>query len=158
MPALQVMNYILGGGHFDTRLFREARDKTGYTNDASGFLESNVRGPGSYTFRTYGRPEVAQELVDIIFREIERIQNELVSEEELFTAKGALIDGDFAMQFINGHTVARTFAEGYAKYGGFRQLVLYPDWIDDVSAEDVRDAARRYLHPERMTVLLIEAQ
>ena len=155
LPALQVMNYILGGGHFDTRLYRETRDKKGLTNDASGFLDINLRGPGSYTFRTSGRHEVVDELVAITLREIERIQNELVTEEELFVAKGALIDGDFSMRFENGYSTARTFAEEYAKYGTFEHLVRYPERVDDVSADDVRRAARRYLHLDRMAVVIV---
>ena len=155
IPVLQVMNYILGGGHFDTRLFREVRDKRGLANDASGFLEFNVRGPGSYTFRTYGRHEVAQQLIDIIYAEIDRMQNELVSEEELFVAKGALIDGDFAMRFENGVTTARTLAEEFVRYGTLDHLIRYPDRVDDVSAEDVRRAAQRYLDPERMVEVIM---
>ena len=61
--ALQVMNYILGGGHFDTRLFRATRDLRGLTNDDSGFLEPNQDGPGTYGFRTYGRPEAVRAVV-----------------------------------------------------------------------------------------------
>ena len=38
--ALMVMNYVLGGGHFDTRLFRATRDRRGLTNDDSGFPEA----------------------------------------------------------------------------------------------------------------------
>ncbi len=155
IPALQVMNDILGGGHFDTRLFRETRDKRGLTNDATGFLELNMRGPGTYTFRTYGRHEVARELIDIVFAEIERMQTELVSEEELFVAKGALSDGDFAMRFQDGHAVARTFAEELIRYGTFRHLFRYVRRVRSVSAEDVRRAARRYLPPERMAVVVL---
>ena len=155
LPALQVMNYILGGGHFDTRLFREARDKRGLTNDASGFLEFNLRGPGTYTFRTYGRHEVAQQLIDLTFAEIERIRSELVSEEELLVAKGALTDGEFAMKFANGHAVARTFAQELARYGMFRHLLGYVRRVRSVSREDVRQAAQRYLHPERMAVVIV---
>ena len=155
IPTLQVMNYILGGGHFDTRLFREVRDKRGLSNDASGFLEFNVRGPGSYTFRTYGRSEVAPQLMDIVFAEIDRMRAELVSEEELFVAKGALIDGDYAMRFENGHTTARAFAEDYVRYGTLQHLVRYPDRVDDVSADDVLDAARRYMDPDRMIAVVL---
>ena len=155
IPALQVMNYILGGGHFDTRLFREARDKRGLTNDASGFLEFNVRGPGTYTFRTYGRHEAAQELIDIVFAEIERMRTELVSEEELFVAQGALSDGDFAMRFEDGHALARTFAEELIRYGTFEHLFRYVRRVRSVSVEDVRRAAQRYLHPERMAVVVV---
>ncbi len=155
LPALQVMNYILGGGRFDTRLFREARDERGLTNDASGFLEFNIRGPGTYTFRTYGRDEVAQQLIDLTLAEIERIRSELVSEEELLVAKGALTGGEFAMKFANGHTVARTFAQELARYGTFRHLFGYVRRVRSVSREDVRRAARRYLHPERMAVVVV---
>ena len=155
LPALQVMNYILGGGHFDTRLFREARDKRGLTNDASGFLEFNVRGPGTYTFRPYGRHEVAQQLIDLTLAEIERIRSELVSEEELLVAKGALTDGEFAMKFANGHSVARTFAQELARYGTFQHLFRYVRRVRSVSREDVRRVARRYLHPERMAVVIV---
>ena len=155
MPALQVMNYILGGGHFDTRLFREARDKRGLTNDASGFLEFNIRGPGTYTFRTYGRHDVAQQLIDLTLAEIERIRSELVSEEELLVAKGALTEGEFAMKFADGHTVARTFAQELARYGTLQHLFGYVRRVRSVSREDVRRAARRYLHPERMAVVIV---
>jgi len=155
MPALQVMNYILGGGHFDTRLFREARDKRGLTNDASGFLEFNIRGPGTYTFRTYGRHDVAQQLIDLTLAEIERIRSELVSEEELLVAKGALTEGEFAMKFADGHTVARTYAQELARYGTLQHLFAYVRRVRSVSREDVRRAARRYLHPERMAVVIV---
>ncbi len=155
-PALEVMNYILGGGHFDTRLFREARDKRGLTNDASGFLEPHDRGPGSYTFRTYSRPEVSDQLVQIVFGEIDRIRNEPVTEEELFVAKGALVDGALAVKFANGHAMARTFAVEHARRGTVSYPARYSQLVQAVTAEDVLDAARRYLKPERMTVVVIE--
>ncbi len=154
-PALEVMNYILGGGHFDTRLFREARDRRGLTNDASGILDFNLRGPGAYTFRTYGRPEVAQELIDIVVGEIARMQNDLVTQEELFVARGALADGVFAMRFENGHIAARTFAREWARYGTFVHLAEYQERIRKVSAEDVQDAARRYLDPSRLLIVTL---
>lgn len=155
LPALQVMNYILGGGHFDTRLFRVTRDQRGLTNDATGYLETNLRGPGTYTFRTSGRPGVVAELMAIVRAEIERIQTELVTEDELFVAKGALIDGDLAMGFAHGHAAARTLALEFARYGTFRYLVDYAEQIDRVSAGDVRRAARDYLHPDRLLVVLV---
>jgi zinc protease len=155
LPALEVMNYILGGGHFDTRLFREARDRRGLTNDASGFLEVNPRGPGSYTFRTYGRHEVAQQLIDLLFAEIERMRSELVSEEELEVAHGALTEGAFLMQFTSGTAVARTFAVELVRYGSFMNLYNYTRRVRSVSREDVRRAAQRYLHPDRMAVVVV---
>ena len=50
-------------------------------------------GPGIYPFLTSGRHEVVPLLVDLVMQEIVRIHTEPVSEEELFGAKVALIDG-----------------------------------------------------------------
>lgn len=60
--ALEVMNYIIGAEHVKTRLMVETRYKYGYTNDASGFLEDQWYGPGGYTFRSYSRPEVIENI------------------------------------------------------------------------------------------------
>jgi predicted Zn-dependent peptidase len=150
--ALDVMDYILGAYHLDARLFRAARELRGLTNDNSSFLEPAVRGPGTYTFQTYGRPEVVRLLVDVTFRELERIREEAVTEEELFVAKGALTDGTHAKRFATGHDASRTYAREWLQYRNHDRSDRYVEEILGVTVEDVRDAARRYLHPDRMIV------
>ena len=73
----------------------------------------------------------------------------------MFVAQGALTDGDFAMRFEDGHTLVRTFAEELIKYGSFEHLFRYVRRVRSVSANDVRRAAQRYLHPERMAVVVL---
>ncbi len=63
-------------------------------------------GPGIYPFLTSGRHEVVPLLVDLVMQEIVRIRTEPVSEEELFVAKGALIDGIYQMLFEDGHATS----------------------------------------------------
>ena len=113
--SLMVMNYILGGGHFDTRLFRATRDRRGLTNDDSGFPEQGFRGPGLYSFRTYGRPEAVRLLIHLTLQEIERIRQEPVSEEELFVAQGALADG-YSQRSAAGHGIALAVSEPLHAY------------------------------------------
>ncbi len=153
--ALAIMNYILGGGHFDTRLFRVTRDRRGLTNDDSGFLEPSLHGPGAYTFRTYGRPAVVRLLIELTLREIERIRDGLVPEEELFVAQGALVDGTFAAAFADGNATARTLAREWLRHGDHARSAAYPDRVRAVTREHVRTAARKYLHPERMNIVVI---
>lgn len=152
---LQVMNYILGGGHFDTRLFRATRDLRGLTNDDSGFPVQSIRGPGTYTFRTYGRPEVIPLLLHLTLEEIERIRSGPVSEEELFVAQGALADGEYTLAYRDGHVTALSFAEEWIRYGSHERSASYPERVRAVTAEAVRAAAAAYLHPERMDAVLI---
>lgn len=153
--ALEVMNYILGGGHFDTRLFRELRDKRGLANTGSGFPEYHAAGPGSYTFRTYGRPDVIPLLVELTLAEIEGIRAEPVTRDELDIARGALADGVFAMRYADGYATARSFAEEWARTGGHEESASYPERIRAVTAEDVRTAARRYLDPARLRIVVV---
>lgn len=153
--ALQVMNYILGGGHFDTRLFRATRDRRGLTNDDSGFLEMNRDGPGTYAFHTYGRPEAVRLLLHLTLEEAERIRSEPVTEEELFVAKGALADGVFAAGYRDGWASARTLAAEWARHGSHDASRSYQQRVRSVTADDVLEAARRYLHPDRMTAVLV---
>ena len=59
------------------------------------------------------------------------------------------------MLFENGHATARTFAFEWARYLTFDHLADYRDRVEDVSVRDVQRAAERYLHPERMLIVLV---
>ncbi len=152
---LQVMNYILGGGHFDTRLFRAARDRRGLTNDNSGFLAPGVRAPGSYTFRTYGRPEVLPLLIHLTLFEIDRIRSTPVNQEELAIAKGALADGEFTKGYRDGPTTALSFAQEWSRYGNHERSSSYQERIRAVTAPDVLAAAQFYLLPQQIDFVIV---
>lgn len=152
---LEVMNYILGGGHFDTRLFRAARDRRGLANDDSGFLEQSTAGPGTYSFRTGGRPETVRLLLHLTIEEIDIMRSQRVSEEELFVATGALADGVFAAGYRDGWATARTLAAEWSQYGSHDASASYQDRIRSVTIDDVLEVARRYMSPDRMQVVLI---
>ncbi len=85
--------------------------RRGLTNDDSGFLEPNQEGSGTYSFRTYRRPEAVRILLHLTLSEIERIRSESVREEELFVAKGALADGVSAAQYRDGWSTADTIPD-----------------------------------------------
>lgn len=153
--ALQVMDYILGAYHLDSRLYRNSRDRRGLTNDNSAFLEAGIHGPGAYSFRTYGRPEAVRLLVAITFRELERMRNTLPTEDELFVAQGALVDGLYARRYATATGAARAYAREWLHHGNHEASASYPDRIRAVTREDVRDAAVRYLHPERAIMTVV---
>lgn len=153
--ALEVMNYILGGGHFDTRLFRATRDRRGLTNDDSGFLAPGIRAPGSYTFRTYGRPEVVPLLVHLTLQEIERIRTAPVNPEELRVAKGALADGGFTLAYRDGPTTVISLAREWNRYGDHDRSASYQERVWAVTAADVQSVAQSYLLPERIDVVIV---
>ena len=153
--AVDVMNYILGAVHLDARLFREARELRGLTNDNSAFPQPALRGPGTYTFQTYGRPEAVRLLVDVTFRELEKIRDSQVTQEEIFVAKGALVDGTHAARYATGHDATRTYALEWLRHGDHERSERYPDRVGDVTIGQVQEAARKYIHPDRMLVAVV---
>jgi len=153
--ALEVMNYIMGAVHLNTRMMRETRYKYGYTNDASGFLEDHWYGPGGYTFRSYSRPEVIENIYENMMGEIIRIRSEEVTEHEMFVAKGALADGGFPVRYLDGYAVTRNFALERLRYGNHDRSASYVQRIRAVSKEDILNAARKYLRPDNMQVVLL---
>ncbi|MCZ6918737.1 MAG: pitrilysin family protein [Gemmatimonadetes bacterium] len=154
LAAFEVMNFILGGAHTDSRLIQEAGLRRGLANDVRSVPEPNVRGPGTYTVRTYGTTDVTQDLIEVIISEIGRMRTEVVTEQELSVAKEAILNS-FASRFGDGHRVATTFAEELATHGGFGGLVQFPERLNDVSVEDVRRVAERYLKPDRLLVVVV---
>ena len=153
--ALHVMDYILGAYHLDSRLYRSSRELRGLTNDNSSFLQPGIRGPGSYSFRTYGRPEAVRLLVDVTFRQLELIRDTLVTEDELFVAKGALVDGIYAGHYATGLDAARAYAAEWLRRGSHERSASYPARISAVTAEQVQAAAQKYIHPDRMVIAVV---
>lgn len=153
--ALDVMNYIMGAVHLNTRLMRETRYKFGYTNDASGFLEPHWYGPGAYTFRSYSRPEVIENIYENMMGELIRICDEEATEHELFVAKGALADGSFPVAYLDGYALTRNFALERLRYGNHDRSASYVQRIRAVSKNDVLNIARKYLRPDNMQVILL---
>ncbi len=153
--ALDVMNYILGAYHLDARLFRESRERRGLTNDNSSFLEPGVRGPGSYTSHTSGRPETVRLLVEITFRELQKIRDTRASEGEIFVAKGALVDGTWASRYTTGLDAARSYALEWLRDRDHGWSAGYPERIRAVTLDQVQAMARRYIHPDRMLVSVV---
>ena len=153
--ALDVLTYIVGAYHLNTRLMRETRYKYGYTNDASAFLEDRWFGPGGYSFRSYSRPEVIENIYRNVMRELERVRREAVSDRELEVARGALTDGLFQERYGDGYALTRSFALEKLRYDNHDRSASYVDRVRDVTKDDVLEAARKYLQPERMQVILV---
>ncbi|MDP6994439.1 MAG: hypothetical protein QGF87_08775, partial [Woeseiaceae bacterium] len=134
---------------------RETRYKFGYTNDASAFAEPHWFGPGSYTWRSYSRPEVIENINENMMGELVRIRLEEVSDHELFVAIGALADGVFPIQYLDGYALTRSFALERLQYGNHARSATYVDRVRAVTKEDVLSAARKYLPVENMQTVLV---
>lgn len=153
--ALEVMNYILGGGHFWTRMFIETRDKYGLTNDSSGFFQPHWYGPGSYSFHFYGRHEKFTTLYDNSMGEVFDMGRKPITDDEINVAKSALAEGEFEVLFNTGTAAARTFAIEYLRYGNHERSASYVDRVRALTKDDVLAAAKKYIRKQHMQSILV---
>jgi zinc protease len=102
--AVSVMNYILGGGGFSSRLMDNIRDNRGLAYDVHSSFSAQ-KDPGSFQVWVQTKSESANEALAEIFKEIRRIRTEPVSEKELADAK-AYLTGSFPLRMDTSAKIA----------------------------------------------------
>jgi zinc protease len=154
--ALMVMNYILGGGGFSSRLMEEVRNKRGLAYSVYSFFEPG-KFPGSFQIGIQTKNVSAREAISLAKEEMKKIQKEPVSEKEIEGARKYLI-GSFPMRMdTQGKLVNFLLQVEY--YGlGLDYPERYSQLIQGVTRDDVLRVARKYLHPENLILVVVANQ
>jgi zinc protease len=151
--AVTVMNYILGGGGFSSRLMEEIRNKRGLAYSVVSFFDPG-KYPGSFQIILQTKNSSAKEAISLSLQQMERIQKEPVSEKELEEAKKYLI-GSFPMRLDTQSKLAN-FLTQVEYYGlGLDYPEKYPSLIRSVSREEVLRVAKKYLHPKKYVLVIV---
>ncbi|MGH7264585.1 MAG: M16 family metallopeptidase, partial [Candidatus Rokuibacteriota bacterium] len=141
-PALKLANAVLGSG-MSGRLFRSLRDEAGLAYSVGSFYPT--RGQSSRLVVHIGTaPGNLAEAEAGIAREIGRLREEAVPEDELTRAK-AFVTGGFALDLRTNDR--RSFYLAFLELlgAGYEYVERYPDAIRAVTAADVQRVARRWL-------------
>lgn len=154
--ALTVMNYILGGGGFSSRLMQTVRDEMGLVYDIHSFFAPYKEG-GLFEVGVQTKNESAHAVIREIHRQLQRIMKEEVSDRELEDAK-AYLTGSFPRRLDTNRKVA-DFLVVVEFYGlGSDYVEKYPRYINAVTKEDVLKVAKRYLAPQEMVTVVVGRQ
>lgn len=152
--ALRVLDFILGGGSFNSRLMQEIRTRRGLAYSVYSYFQVGRRLPGLFIAGAETKNSTVTEVVGLIRQEMENIMREPVTEEELNLAKDSLVNS-FVFAFDDSHEiVSQTMRLAFYGYPE-DYLVRYRERLAAVTAEDVLAAARRYLRPREQTVVLV---
>jgi zinc protease len=153
---LYLGNHILGGGGLVSRISEEVREKRGLAYSASSYFLP-MRQAGPYTLSLQTRNDNAQLALDVLQETLREFVAKGPSETELEAAKKNLIGG-FAL-----NTDSNSKILGYIAMIGFYQLPL--DYLDSfigkieaIDSEQIREAFRRRIDPERMAIILVGGQ
>jgi predicted Zn-dependent peptidase len=155
--AAQVMNYVLGGGGFTSRLVNRIRSDEGLAYSVRSSFEGGAyyADPWRAFFQTKARSTAFA--ISIALTEIGRVRDSLVTPGELETAKSALIEG-FPARFPSAQAIAGALAADEVT-GRYQKdpthLGLYASRVGAVTAQDVQRVAQRLLDPAKLAFLMV---
>jgi zinc protease len=151
--ALTVMNYVLGGGGFASRLMEEIRNKRGLAYSVASFFDPG-KYPGSFQMILQTKNASTREAISLLLQQMEQIRKELISEKELEGAKKYLI-GSFPMRLDTQAKLAN-FLSQVEYFGlGLDYPKKYPNLIRSITREEVLRVAKKYLHPDNYILVIV---
>jgi zinc protease len=154
--SVAVMNYILGGGGFSSRLVNRIRDEQGLAYDVDSGFEANVM-PGRFSVTLQTRNAAANQAIAAALVEIKRIRTEPVSDQELADAKAYLI-GSFPLRLDTTGKLAGLLAVVELHGLGLSYFDDYPKAIAAVTKEDILRAAQKYINPDLYALVVVAKQ
>ena len=148
-----VMNYILGGGGFSSRLYEEVREKRGLAYSVYSYLNPLDAGAliagGVSTVNAR-----AGESLAVVLAEWARMRDEGVSQQELDDARRYLT-GSWPLGFDNTGKMARMLVGMQYNDLGIDYLDRRNDYISAVGRDDVKRVARRLLDTAKLTIVVV---
>jgi zinc protease len=151
--VVALMNYILGGGGLSTRLPSNIRTRQGLAYSVYSAFEYRKRRGAFYVNMETSNDKTAQALRSIL-AEIKRLQDELVSDEELSDAKSRYI-GSLPFQIQTNGQKAFALVESEFYGLGLDYLQRRNERMKQVTQEDIQRAAQIYLQPDKVIITAV---
>ncbi|MCP9480855.1 insulinase family protein [Shimia sp. CNT1-13L.2] len=151
--AAYVLNVILGGGGFESRLMEEVRVKRGLTYGVYSYLAPKDHA-ALYIGSVSSANDRISEAVDVIRSEWAHIAKDGVTEEELAKAK-ALLTGAYPLRFDGNGSIARIMVGMQMDDLPIDYIETRNDKVNAVTLEDVNRVASELLRPEDLHFVIV---
>ncbi|MBI5637430.1 MAG: insulinase family protein [Nitrospinae bacterium] len=149
--AVRVMNYVVGGGGFASRMLKEIRTVRGLAYSVYSYFGMSDGTKGAFMAGGETKAASTHEFVDTARAIMRGVAADGITEAELAMAKEALINS-FVFAFDKKADVAQRYA--WMEYYGMPDDYLegLRGRIQKVTMADVKRVARQYLQPDRMVI------
>lgn len=151
--AAYVMNYVLGGGGFSSRLMTEVRVKRGLAYGVSSGLSPYQHG-ALLAGGTATRNEKTAQSIALIRAEWQRMAESGLTPQELADAKTYLI-GSYPLQMDSTASIASILVAIQMDNLGIDYLDRRANLIGKISLEDVQRVAKRLLDSKGLTFVVV---
>jgi len=150
--ALDLAIKILGG-EGGNRLHRVLRSERGLTYGASADLHA-FRDAGNIVADTDTRSESTGEALRLVVDEMSRLQRQRVNERELADAQ-AYLTGSFPLTIETPGAIALQVLNAVVYGLDLQDLQTFRERVNAVTVDDIQRVARTYLHPDRLSIVLV---
>lgn len=151
--AAYVLNHILGGGGFESRLQTEVREKRGLTYGVYSYLADKDAAQIWAGSVSSANDRVA-EAVRVIKDEWTRIRDDGVTEEELRDAK-TYLTGAYPLRFEGNRPIARIAVNMQMDGLPIDYIADRNDMVEAVTLDEINRVARERIDPERLTFVVV---
>jgi zinc protease len=141
--AAYIVNHILGGGSFSSRLYREVREVRGLAYSVYSTLLT-LKHAALFMSATATRADRAADTLNVVDQEIRRLAAEGPTEDELAKAKSYLL-GSYALNFDTSGKIANQLVGIQFEDLGIDYITRRRDLIEAVTLADAKRVAKRLL-------------
>lgn len=152
--AATVMNQILGGGGFSSRITQRVRSDEGLAYSAGSRLSLPPWGDGMWAAGFESKSSTVALATVLVFEEIDKMRDGVVSNNELTIAKSALIE-QFPNMFQSKADTLGVFVSDELTNRPESYWNTYRSKIRSVTKFDVQRVAKRLLQPENMAIVIV---
>ncbi len=154
IPAY-VMNYVLGGGSFVSRMFKEVREERGLVYTVYTSLYPLAHGGLLMGYLASGNA-TAGEALDVARAQIADVAQNGITAEELDAAK-TYLTGSYALRFDSSRAIAGQLAAIQFEGLGLDYVETRNSLVEAVTLDDINRAANRLLKPAAMRIVAVGA-
>lgn len=152
--AVEMMNDILGGSGFTSRITNRVRSDEGLAYSAGSSFPPGVHYPGVFRAGFQSKSSTVAQAIQIVLEEIDRIRTQKVTAEELETVKNSAIEV-FPRQFSSAGAIASLFASDELTGRDPKFWRTYRDRVRAVTLDEVQRVAQKYLQPDKIVILAV---
>lgn len=153
----RIMDYILGDGSFSSWIIQRIRTDEGLAYDAGSSFGVTPWGYGLFVGSCQTKADAAMRALTLLIEQIEKMKTEGPEQEEVSKAKESLVNRQ-VFDYESAKRIVNRLA--YYDIAGLPLDTLEREFraYQSATVGDVRRAAREYLHPEGLAILVVGNQ
>ncbi|MBL8028177.1 MAG: insulinase family protein [Fibrobacteres bacterium] len=151
---LTLMNWILGGAPFTSRISKKVREEEGLAYSAGSSVSGEYFFPGIFSCYLETKSGSTAYAISLVYQEIDQFLKSGATDEELATAKQSIIDA-FPASFKTAAQTASAFSQNQYNGDSDDRYSTFREKINAITKDQILETAKKYLKKDQMTLTVV---